>query len=274
MFIQKQDILKFMDRLTKKHPMRLYPNSIKHVEDTTKTLSAKTIKNILNQATTVVKYALQNEIYKGENPFDFVIRPKVDNVRLKLMSEEEIETYLEALKPRSSSDFAAQNAYLFALLALTTGAREQTILNIKMEDIDFEQKIIHLYNFKTDTPYIGHIVSEEVELAIRETVKFNPKHCPYIFYNPRTDTKYSNYPKLARTLLESYVNKHRKESDKLSIKEFRNVFATRLINKGMNISHIQNLLNHKTPNMTSRYAQMLDKTGGDELKKMFEGVKL
>ena len=35
----------------------------------------------------------------------------------------------------------------------------------------------------------------------------------------------------------------------------------------MNLSHIKNPLNHKKPTMTTRYAQMLDTTGGDELKK-------
>jgi hypothetical protein len=42
----------------------------------------------------------------------------------------------------------------------------------------------------------------------------------------------------------------------------------------MPLSYIQNLLDHTTPNMTLRYAIMLDKTGGDELKKIFEGMSL
>jgi len=66
----------------------------------------------------------------------------------------------------------------------------------------------------------------------------------------------------------------RDEEDRLAVRDLRNVFATRLINEGMNISHIQHLLNHKTPTMTMRYAQLLDTTGGDELKDIFNKIKM
>ena len=57
------------------------------------------------------------------------------------------------------------------------------------------------------------------------------------------------------------------------IKDFRNVFATRLINKKMNISFIQKFLNHKTSIMTARYAQIMDEEGGDDLRELSADIK-
>ncbi len=142
-----------------------------------------------------------------------------------------------------------------------------------MEDISFTDKTISLYNYKTDTPYFGHIVSDEVENTLKEYCK-NKKPEDYIFYNYKTQKVYDGYPIIVKRKLDEIINNSREPKDRLAVRDFRNVFATRLINKGMNLSHIQNLLNHKTPNMTSRYAQLLDKTGGEELKQMFEGVNL
>ena len=275
--VSKDDLLEFRNKLKKKNVSR-WIYGVGLTVDKTKTLSPKKVNNVMALCSTIIKYAIEHEKYKGENPFRLVKKLKVDNVRLKLMSEEEIELYLTTLKnykpTKKIHTINTKLAYLFALLALTTGARVQTILNIKIEDIDFDNKIIHLYNFKTETPYIGHIVSDDVESVLREVVKLFDGKSEYIFYSIDTRQRYKNFPRLVKRVLDEKINSQRKEIDYLTVKEFRNVFATRLINKGMNLSYIQNLLNHKTPTMTQRYAQLLDKTGGEELKKMFDGVRL
>ena len=228
---------------------------------------------------TIIKYCIRHERYKGDNPFNYMKRIKFDNVSLKQMSEEEIEGYLDALKNakysfvRSDYKHSLELGYLFALLALTTGARKRTILQIKVQDIKFNDKEISLYNYKTDEPYVGHIVSDEVGDTLKEHCK-NKEPEDYIFYNYKTQKVYDGYPIIVKRKLDAVINHSRDQKNRLAVRDFRNVFATRLINKGMNLSHIQNLLNHKTPNMTARYAQMLDTTGGEELKQMFSGMKL
>lgn len=278
MLVTPKDLYAFKNKMLNKHPVKwIYGERIAY--DETKKLQPATVSNILVLCNTIIKYAIQNERYKGDNPFKYMKRIKFDNVSLKQMEEEEIEEYLDALKNakykynRSDYRHSLELGYIFALLALTTGARKRTILQIKVEDISFADKTISLYNYKTDTPYFGHIVSDEVENTLKEYCK-NKKPEDYIFYNYKTQKVYDGYPIIVKRKLDEIINNSREPKDRLAVRDFRNVFATRLINKGMNLSHIQNLLNHKTPNMTSRYAQLLDKTGGEELKQMFEGVNL
>lgn len=276
--VSTKDLYEFKDKMLKKHPVKwIYKDRIAYDEN--KTLQPATVQNNLVLCNTIIRYSIENERYKGNNPFNYMKRIKVDNVRLKKMSEDEIEEYLNALKTakhrvnRDDYVYSFKLGYLFALLALTTGARKRTILKIKVKDIDFNEKTIDLYNYKTDTPYIGHIVSDEVENVLKEHIRNLDKE-EYIFYNPNTYKVYDGYPSIVKKKLDEIINKKREPKDRLAVRDFRNVFATRLINKGMSLSHIQNLLNHKTSNMTSRYAQMMEKTGGKELKEMFKNVKL
>ncbi len=276
--VTSKELHDFKDKMFKKHPVKwIYGERISY--DETKTLQPATVNHILVLCNTIIKYAIQNERYKDDNPFNYMKRVKFDNVSLKQMSEEEIEEYLDALKNAQYSfvrlDYkhSLELGYLFGLLALTTGARKKTILQIKVKDINFNDNTISLYNYKTDTPYIGHIVSDEVENTLKEHCK-NKELEDYIFYNYKTQKVYDGYPIIVKRKLDAVINHSREQKDRLAVRDFRNVFATRLINKGMNLSHIQNLLNHKTPDMTSRYAQMLDKTGGEELKQMFSNIKL
>jgi site-specific recombinase XerD len=118
-------------------------------------------------------------------------------------------------------------------------------------------------------------VSDHIADIIQEVIYSNGiPNRKYLFCLLGSESRYKNYPNPVRRILDSVINDTRDDKNKLTVRDFRNVFATRLINKGMNLSHIQNLLNHKTPAMTMRYARMLDTTGGDELKEMFVGVKL
>lgn len=247
-------------------------------------LSPKSVSSIIALCKTIVFYAIKKAKYKGENTLQYWEKPKVDNVRLKMMTDKEIELYLESLQeadiryPRDRKEFEERPyriSYLFALLALTTGARRQTILHIKIKDINFENKTISLYNRKSERPYLGHIVSDKVEEVIKEIIQNNghPDR-EYLFCVKNSRTRYGNYPNPVKAKLDEVINKHREGDSILTVRDFRNVFATTLIHKGVNLSFIQNLLSHKTPTMTARYAQMMSSAGGDEVKSVMGGLNL
>ena len=248
-----------------------------------KTLSPKSISTIIALCKTVINYSIENGKYKGENPFFYIKKPKVNNIRLKLMSDEEIKTYFKALETadiRYDRDIDTFNhtpyriSLLFAILALTTGARVQTLLNIRIRDIDLEDNIIHLFNRKVDDEaYIGHIANDRVKELIKEIIINNGfPNREYLFCNFQTEKQYINFPNPVRRVLDKVININRSGDSLLTVRDFRNVFATSLINKKVDISRIQNLLNHKTPIMTARYAQMLKKAGGDDVKEHFGNI--
>jgi len=241
-------------------------------------LTNKSINEIILLAVRLVNYAIQEEKFNGPNPFSKIKKEKVDNIRIKQMSDEDFEIFFNAMKsadkryPSSKNDYRI--GYLFTLLALTTGAREQTILNIKIKNISFENNTIRLYNFKNEEYYIGHIVSDTIKEIIKEIIENNGfPNREYLFCLRDTEKKYANYPKQVKRVLDKEINSLRDTEERIAIKDFRNVFATRLINKKMNLKFIQKFLNHKTPNMTARYAQILDEEGGDDLRELSADIK-
>lgn len=270
--ITVEELNDFRDKLKKTKPRNI--NDV----TSTKTLSPKSIKNIFTLCISIVRFAINEGKYKGYNPFATVKKPEVNNVKLKVMTEKEVELFFEKLKTADIRNPEYQVSYLYGVLGLTLGAREQTILNIKISDVNFEAKTIALYNFKTETEYTGHIISEDVEKAIQNVIDYwenipIQEDSEYLFRVLKTGYRYKKAPNGVRNTLDKYINHNRQEDKKVIVRDLRNVFATRLINKGIPLAFIQNLLSHKTPEMTTRYARLLENTGGNELKESFKEMK-
>ena len=232
---------------------------IHNARNKTRKMSNKTINNVLAVGIAIIRYARKNEKYDGEILLDRLEKLKVDNVRLKTMTDEEIELLFNKLKEEAKTPLGTHKAYLYAILALTLGAREQTILNIKKSDIDFKNNIIHLDNFKSDRKYKLPLI-EEVKILLEQ------ERDDYIFINERTKKLYSKAPASVKRILDRFINVNRDDDGKIRIRDLRNVFATRLINQGESLSFISSLLDHKTTQITQRYAQMLETAGHEELK--------
>ena len=108
-------------------------------------LSIKYRNDILSLLTTINRYALKNDL--TTNDFTkYIIKDSVDNARERFLKVEEIKELYEYTKENS-------DIFLFYKLALNTGGRLATILNISKKDIDFTHKLITLKDFKNDSTY-------------------------------------------------------------------------------------------------------------------------
>ena len=119
-------------------------------------LTNTTINAIYGLIITIVNYAIKEEYYIGRNPFHNKFRLPTDNIKLKYLSDEETSLFLRQLKWQSESfEIIDKYVYLIGLLAVTTGARMHTILYIRVGDIDLNNSIIHLCNFKVNEQWYG-----------------------------------------------------------------------------------------------------------------------
>lgn len=147
---------------------------------------------------------------------------------------------------------------LFLKIALTTGARLNTILNISKKDIDFKHLMLTLKDFKNNTTYKNFLTEDLKHLLLEHTkpLKLNEK----IFTtNPQS--------RLLNTL-DSLFNQEIDEYDaknKVVIHTLRHTFASHLAINGTPIYTIQNLMNHKDISMTLRYAKLAPESGRDSV---------
>jgi integrase len=95
-----------------------------------KTLSPKTVKDILNMVKTALKQACIWRILK-DNPAQYVAPPKAVKFRAKAFDDEEIVKFLEAAEN--------DRFYFFFLLAIYLGMRQGEIRGLRWQDVDLKK---------------------------------------------------------------------------------------------------------------------------------------
>ena len=233
--LSKNDILKFTNTLKSTNGIR-----------TKKPLAPKTINNILNILKAITKYALKNDLIKNDFT-KYINLSDVDNARERFLTKEEIQTLYNEIKED-------EIVYLFFKLALNTGGRLATLLNIHKKDIDFTHNLIALKDFKNNSTYKAFLTDElKYLLEIRtQNLSLNDK----IFT--------SNPEKRLRAILDNLFNNGIDPDDrknKVVIHTLRHTFASHLAINGTPIFTIQKLMNHKDIKMTLRYAKLSPDSG-------------
>lgn len=134
------------------------PTLIEKIQkDKIKTLAPKTINDLIQVIATIFNHAINREIINTNNPTKRIKKLSVNNQRLRYLSISEIKDLIETVKDN-------EQLYLFVKLALNTGARLHTITHLKKNDIDLENKIISLTDYKNQTVYKGFLQDETIEL--------------------------------------------------------------------------------------------------------------
>jgi site-specific recombinase XerD len=143
------------------------------------------------------------------------------------------------------------------LLLLRTGMRIGELLEVKLSDIVLHDRKILIYlgskNYQGRTVYFN----EDAEHALKHWLRLRDSNQKYLFYGVRQEQLcYSTAWSVMRKTLE-----HAGLADKkYSLHSLRHTFATDMINSGMHIEVLQQLLGHKSIELTMRYARLSDQT--------------
>ena len=236
------------------------------------TLSNSTVYAIFSLIITIINYASRDEKYIGRNPFilnqDDSILEEIKiptSIKIKMLSIKEKNYFLAQLKAQSEAfEKADKYVYLIGLLAVYTGARRNTILNIKVEDIDLDNNTLVLFNLKVkNRAYYVKIPSETItELLIKFAKDKSPSD--YIFTSVRTQNQITKYPAVMKKILDLTVNNHRGDGNKMTLRDLRNSLASYLAHQNVDLYKISKLLDHDSILNTRRYAQ-LQKNSASEI---------
>ncbi|MCW8895457.1 site-specific integrase [Sulfurimonas sp.] len=224
-----------------------------------KKFAPKTVNTILGELSVVFNYAIDKNII-AQNPLKKVKSLRVDNVRERYLSKEEVSILLEHTK-------VDEQLHIFILIALTTGARVGAICKITPRDINFETKTISVLDEKNNEKYIAFLGSQALEELLKIRVKNIKLDIPVLKENEAN--LYDQIKLKARTILDKLFNDEDIDSKhKVVIHTLRHTFASHLAINGTPIFTIQKLLNHKDIRMTLRYAKLNTDTGRDSILKL------
>ena len=132
--------------------------------------------------------------------------------------------------------------------ALNTGMRQGEILNLQWQDVDFARGTLMVMKSKNGTRRTIPLNATVYELlAAKQAV--TGATCGPVFKTPLGNELQVRY--LVREFCEA--------RDRAGIPDFRfhdmrHTFATRLVQRGVDLYKVQRLLGHKTSTMTQRYA--------------------
>lgn len=240
-----------------KNDIQIFSNQLKKTKSLIKKelISDKTINNILNFLKTLIKYAFKNDYIK--NDFSKYIQLlEIDNARERFLTKDEIKLLFDYSKDD-------ETLYLLFKLALNTGARLATLLNIHKKDIDFTHDLLTLKDFKNNSTYKAFLTDDLKALLEKRVSPLKPNDKLFI----------SNPERRLRAKLDELFNKDIDDNDrknKIVFHSLRHTFASHLAINGTPIFTIQKLMNHKDIRMTLRYAKLSPDSGREAIKDLYK----
>lgn len=231
-----------------------------------KKYSKKTISRKISTLKSFYKFLNRKNIY-NENPSKNLVFPKLGSNLPYVLDERSINSLLDS--KYFENDFNGIRDKAIIELLYSSGIRLNEIINLKLDNIDFQNKTIRVLGKgrKERVLPIGiHAVGAILDyIKIKEKYFLdNDKDCDMdCLFNAKNGKKL--YSSLLNRITEKYISKV-SEIKKKSPHVLRHSFATHLLNKGADIRAVKDLLGHESLSTTQVYTHV----SVERLKQVYE----
>lgn len=221
-----------------------------------KNYSNQSIKHALNQVGGTIKYAKRMGYQTPEVELPSI---KLSKGRLRYLTIEEEKRLLEAVDPQREIKGLApygeridrirnqmQDVYDFFIMLLDTGARHGEIRTLEWSQINFTNRSIALWRSKVSNESILYMSDRVHDVLSR---RHSSRHSNYVF----TDSKGGARKHINLTFHKAF---QRAGLHDCSAHTLRHTLATRLIQNGMNLYEVKEILGHSDIKTTMRYAHI------------------
>ncbi len=214
-------------------------------------LKMTSVKNYLHTVYAFIQYLIDNEVLLPDLLYK-KIRIKLPEVLPKAIPAEDLQHILAVIKK-------VRDRALIMLL-LHTGMRIGELLRVKMADIILPERKILLYlgekNFQGRTVYY----SIQAEKTLKKWLAIRNPNSEYLFYGyAGRELSYV----VAWMIMRKAVQHVGMGNKGYSLHSLRHTFATNMLNAGLPLEVLQQLLGHMTIDITLQYARMSDITRED-----------
>lgn len=216
-----------------------------------KKVATKSVTRNISSLRSFFKYLLSNNKIKI-NPMTLVSNPKQEKKLPHYLTIDEIN---ELNSVTSGDDvYDIRNNMIIELL-YATGLRVGELVNIKIKDINFQDKSIKVLGKgnKERIVYFGTLALNKIKryLDIRPEIVKDINN-PYLLINKRGNKLQE---RAVRSIFEDIIKKNHLKIE-FSPHTLRHTYATHLLNDGMDVKSVQELLGHASISSTGIYTHV------------------
>jgi integrase len=210
------------------------------IEDFKRRRKEKVSGSTVNKEVSCLRHMLNmaiDERFITENPVRKVRFFPEHNKKERILNEREI---MELLK------YCNERIRPIIIIALNTGMRRGEILNLRWQNVDLYRKFISVE--KTKSGRTRKIPMNSLVEKILRNLSLKKVNDEYVFWNRRTG-------KPVQDLKKAFKSACKKAGiDNLRFHDLRHTFATKLVENGVDIVTVSELLGHSSLRMTMRYS--------------------
>ncbi len=144
---------------------------------------------------------------------------------------------------------------------LRTGMRIGELLSTQVNEINLSEKRIEIYQAHKNLTGRVVYLSADAQVALKQWMKKRMRDTPYLFYGQKGAPLCYE---AARAMFNKYLMQAELSQKGYTLHCLRHTFASELLNGGMRLECLQQLLGHSDIEMTRLYARLTDITRRDE----------
>lgn len=238
--------------------MNIVNNYMKYLYD--RKITKSSISRKLSSIRGLYNYLVREDIIK-ENHFNKIQNPKRELYLPKFLKDEELDKIFSVCNYNNPTE---ERDTLIIELLYATGVRVSELVNIKIKDINREEKLIKVLgkgNKERIVIYNNH-TKKALDTYLKDGYNyFNKKSSEYLILN-------KNGNKLSERYIREIINKKVSQASldiKISPHTLRHTFATDILENGADLMTVKELLGHESLNTTSIYTHITN----EQIKKTY-----